>query len=158
MFFHCIRRKMRGSARGWGGERVGKEQLVKLLRKEAMGESQPLGTLAFHKEAEPLLNIITESTGEEVPSLLSLARQPSLQCFLLVRPNQAENQDAVQVILRDHPFGRAGRVRSKSEEAMKTSSTLPAQDPVYSHTSNFVLFCFRPFFLSYSLIFSLYYR
>lgn len=52
-------KKDEGISQGWGGERVGKEQLVKLLRKEAMGESQPLGTLAFHKEAEPLLNIIT---------------------------------------------------------------------------------------------------
>ena len=29
---------------------------MKLLRKEVMGESQPMGTLAFHKEMEPPLN------------------------------------------------------------------------------------------------------
>ena len=36
----------------------------------------------------------------------------------------------VQVMLRDHPLWRAGRVLNKSEEAMKTvQHHLPAQDP-----------------------------
>ena len=105
-----------------GRGKGGKGTVRETPEKGSYGESQPLRTLAFRKETEPLLNSTSTENHWGRGTFASVHWPSSLLRVLPVGQTQPGGKPGhfVQVILHNHHLCRTGSVLSKSEEAMKT--------------------------------------